>query len=616
MLKDSQTFSTSYLIKQLPTAVVFINKQFKIVHVSDKWTDIFKHEGIDVYGKNLFKICTTLSPKWKPVLQDCFKGKPKPMGLQRSVDSNKNETWHEWSSSPWYDTNENLVGAIIQINDITDAVQNQLRVEKTETLLRQQSEIAKIGRWEYNIMDNSLTWCNMTKAIHGVPPNYKPNIETAIDFYKEGHSKNAISMAIFEATDKGTPWNLKLQIITANGKERWIMAAGKPIHKNRELIGLIGTIQDIHEQVEADMQTKESEKLLKTLIDNLPLNVFIKDTESRKVLVNKAECDYLGVKDASEILGKNDFDLYDKEIAQISREEDLMVMETLKPILGKETLNVRKDGTETHFLTSKIPLVDNDGQANGLVGISLDITNLKEKEKELRNIINVASLQNKKLLNFAHIVSHNLRSHSANFSMLLNFLVHETDEEEKANIMGMLTDSSNNLLETLNNLNEVVAINTNLNIEKKSIRLGKSIVGVQQNLSGFLLNNNAKIVNKVKDNISINVEPAYLESILMNFINNSVKYKHPDRRPEITLSAKKKNDYTILSIQDNGIGIDLKKYGNKLFGMYKTFHENKDARGIGLYISKNQVEAMNGKITVDSVVGEGTKFDIYFNDKN
>jgi PAS domain S-box-containing protein len=616
MLKDSQTFSTSYLIKQLPTAVVIIDKQFKIVHVSDKWTDIFKKKGIDVYGKNLFKIYSSLSLKWKPVLQECFKGKSQPMGLQRSLDEDNNEKWYEWSGSPWYDISENLIGAIIHINDMTDAVNNELSVDKTETLLRQQSEIAKIGNWEFDILKNSLRWCSMTKAIHEVPPNYEPNIETAINFYKEGHSKNAISMAIFEATDKGTPWNLKLQITTATGKEKWVMAAGKPIHKNKELIGLIGTFQDIHEQVEADIQTKESEKLLKTLIDNLPLNVFIKDTESRKVLVNKSECDYLGVTNANDILGKNDFDLYDEEIARISRDEDLKVMETLEPILAKETLNVRKDGTETHFLTSKIPLVNDEGLANGLVGISLDITNLKEKERELRNIINVASLQNKKLLNFAHIVSHNLRSHSANFSMLLNFLVHETDEEEKNNILNMLTDASNNLLETLDNLNEVVAINTNLNVEKKLVYLGKTIVGVQKGLLGFLLNNNAKIINQVEDDVVINVEPAYLESILMNFISNSVKYKHPDRRPEIILSAERKGEYTVLSIQDNGMGIDLKKYGDKLFGMYKTFHDNKDARGIGLYISKNQIEAMNGKITVDSIVGEGTKFDIYFNEKN
>lgn len=616
MLKDSQTFSTSYLIKQLPTAIVFINKQFKIVHVSDKWTEMFSQEGIAVTDQNLFTVYPQLSNKWKPVLRECFKGKSNPLGLQQSLIDDKKEKWHEWSSSPWYDTNENLIGAIIQINDVTDAVKNQVRVEKTESLLRQQSEISKIGRWEYNIIENTLTWCNMTKAIHEVPSNFKPNIETAIDFYKEGHSRNAISMAIYEATDKATPWNLKLQIITAKGKEKWIMAAGKPFYTNGELIGLIGTCQDIHVQVEADMKTQENEKLLKTLIDHLPLSVFIKDRESKKILVNKAECERLGVESSEELLGKDNYDLYDKEIAKIYTEQDMKVMTTLEPVLSEEINTFKKNGSETTLLISKIPLINERNEAYGLVGISLDITNLKEKEKELRNIINVASLQNKKLVNFAHIVSHNLRSHSANFSMLLNFLANEIDEEEKNKIMGMLTDASNNLLETLDNLNEVVAISTNLNVEKKAVCLSKNIVGVQQNLSGFLLNNKAKILNKVSEDVKINVEPAYLESILMNFITNCVKYKHPDRAPVVTLRTRRKGNYTILSIKDNGLGIDLKKYGKKLFGMYKTFHSNKDARGIGLYITKNQIEAMNGKITVESEIGKGTKFDIYFNERN
>jgi len=101
-------------------------------------------------------------------------------------------------------------------------------------------------------------------------------------------------------------------------------------------------------------------------------------------------------------------------------------------------------------------------------------------------------------------------------------------------------------------------------------------------------------VNKVSDKTKIKTVPAYLDSILSNFITNAVKYRSPDRDPIITLSVSKGEDYTILSIADNGLGIDLEKYGDKLFGMYKTFHDRPDSRGIGLYITKNQIEAMNG----------------------
>lgn len=165
-------------------------------------------------------------------------------------------------------------------------------------------------------------------------------------------------MALYEAQNKGKAWsNLKLQIITAAGKEKWVMAGGKPIYNKGEMVGLIGTFQDIHEQVEANIKTIDNEKLLRTLIDNLPVNVYIKDTESRKVLINKAECEYLGVKDPKEIIGKNDFDLYPLKAAEKIREEDLKVMNTLEPIIGKETKKTTLDGKSTSFLSSKIPLL-------------------------------------------------------------------------------------------------------------------------------------------------------------------------------------------------------------------------------------------------------------------
>ena len=617
MIKVPLVSNASYIIRQLPTPTAFIDTDHNIVQTSDTWTSIFNKNGESYKSKSLFAVFPKLSHKWKMVLDNCFNGNPQPMGIHQVIDTRGQELWFEWTNAPWYDTNENIIGAIIQLSNITDAVNNELELNKKNLLLQQQTEITKIGRWEYNIVDNQLFWCSTTKAIHEVPEHFSPDIENAIYYFKEGHSRNAISMALFEAQNNGKAYsNLKLQIITDTGKEKWVMAGGKPIYNKGEMVGLIGTFQDIHEQVEASIKTVDNEKLLRTLIDNLPVNVYIKDTESRKVLINKAECEYLGVKDPKEIIGKTDFELYPYESAEKSRAEDLRVMTTLKPVIGKETVNTRLNGKETSFLSSKIPLLNNKGIAYGLVGISLDISKLKEKEKELRNIINIASVQNKKLLNFAHIVSHNLRSHSANFSMLLNFLESEKDENEKKNIIGMLTQASNNLLETLDNLNEVVSINTNTNIEIKEINLNDKVVDATKNLSAFISNSKAKVKNNIPVDFSVKSVPAYLDSILTNFITNAVKYRDPERESLVVLSAQKKGDYSILTITDNGLGIDLEKYGEKLFGMYKTFHDHKDARGIGLYLTKNQIDAMNGKVEVTSKIGKGTEFKIFFNEKN
>jgi PAS domain S-box-containing protein len=365
----------------------------------------------------------------------------------------------------------------------------------------------------------------------------------------------------------------------------------------------------------AETKTRENEQLLHTLIDNIPLNIFAKDLDSRKILVNKAECEYLGKK-PEEMIGKSDFDLYDPEVAKTSRDEDLQVIRTLKPILGKETISIKKDGEYTNFLTSKIPLFDDEGKINGLIGISMDITALKKKEDQLRNLINITSVQNKKLINFAHIVSHNLRSHSANFSMLLEFLINEDDEREKEHILKMLSQASDRLLETLDNLNEVIDINTNVNLEKSPLNLHDNIVKVQQSLSALLEKNQVEVINHVDKDLCVSACSSYLDSIIVNLLTNAVKYKSPERNPVITINAKKHDKYVVFSVSDNGLGIDLERYGGKIFGLYKTFHNNKDARGLGLYIIKNQIEAMGGSITAKSEVDKGTTFNVYFNEES
>ena len=104
--------------------------------------------------------------------------------------------------------------------------------------------------------------------------------------------------------------------------------------------------------------------------------------------------------------------------------------------------------------------------------------------------------------------------------------------------------------------------------------------------------------------------PAYLESIFQNLLTNSLKYRHPDRNPVIKCHTFKDGSNIYLTFEDNGLGIDLDRYGEELFGMYKTFHLNKDAKGIGLFITRNQIEALGGSIQVASVVNAGTKFSI------
>ncbi|NKI33380.1 PAS domain-containing sensor histidine kinase [Croceivirga thetidis] len=610
-MQGAHQSTTSNLIRQLPTAIGFIASNFEIVDASNHWLRHFNVEYSQVIGANIIELFPEEKQNWVKAMSFCLDGHQEFRHQQ--LKNLSDEKVFEFHMSPWYDENQLTIGMIVQIEDISELLEQELRYEKMESLLKAQSTIAKIGTWELDLKSNKPTWSEMTRKIHEVDENYEPTLEEGINFYKIGYSRNKMAMLVHRAIEKNIPYSEKLQIVTAKGNEKWVLASGKAFFTRGKPTKLIGTFQDITAQVKAEKKTKQSEELLNTLVNNLPINVYIKDTMSRKLLVNKAECNYLGYKPEN-LIGKNDFDVYDSRTAEISRNEDLEVLRTKSPILGRETISVRKDGSVTTFLTSKIPLADETDEVWGLLGISIDISNLKRKEDQLKDLINITAIQNKKLLSFTHIISHNLRSHTANFTMLLNFLTQEKDEEEKEKIIEMLLDASDGLTEALSNLNQVLSVKDKVSLKKTTINLGSQINQVQRILGSFLKTNNATIKNFVPKNFEIKGVTEYVENILINFITNSVKYQHPDRSPVIVIEVEKSKGITLIHVRDNGMGIDLTRHKKKLFGMYKTFHNNVDARGIGLYICKNQAEAMDCDIFVESEVNVGSTFTLCFNE--
>ncbi|MFD2585427.1 PAS domain S-box protein [Croceitalea marina] len=590
-----------------------LDNDLNFISTSQGWKTLFSFLNENTKNNDQLECFKANNGEWFDLLTNCLIN-GKEISYRCAVSDTTILKHILWTFKPYRSIEKKILGIIVTAKDISETFERELQIEKLRTLLETKSEISKVGTWEYDLKSNKLSWSKMTKKIHEVPNDYKPDVDTAIEFYKLGHSRNKISMLVHNSMETGNKFQERLQIVTQKGNERWVLSSGKPLYKNGKIVKLLGTFQDIDEQVKSEIQVRENEKLLHTLVDNLPLNVYIKDIESRKILVNKAECDFFGASNPNEILGKNNFDLYDEEMAKILREEDLQIMKNQTPILAKEELLRKKDGTEVPLLVSKIPLTDVRGQTYALLGISMDISTLKEKEHELRHLIDVTSVQNKKLVNFAHIVSHNLRSHTANFSMLLEFLTNEKDESEKDRIVKMLSKASDNLLGTLDNLNEVVKINTNTNVTRESINLRASFDSVHENLIALFQKNKVQYENTIPKNLNVHGIPAYIENIILNLLTNAVKYKHPNRNPKITITAKKNENKVVLSIKDNGIGINLDKNGDKLFGMYKTFHDNKDARGIGLYISKNQIEAMGGSIIACSEINKGTTFKVYLNE--
>ncbi|MBB2148738.1 PAS domain S-box protein [Pedobacter gandavensis] len=271
---------------------------------------------------------------------------------------------------------------------------------------------------------------------------------------------------------------------------------------------------------------------------------------------------------------------------------------------------IAKDGSVV-WLRDIVNVVVAEGKVIMLRGIMIDITKNKQAERDLNHSFDLVNEQNKRLLNFSYIVSHNLRSHTSNIQSIAALIESATSNEERNEMVTLLKTVSNSLNETLLNLNKVVNIQTNINVIVEPLALSEYINRTLDVLQDQIVLKKARIINNVAESVLVNYNPAYLESIMLNFIFNAIRYSHPERPPVIELTCEQ-DGQVVLKIKDNGIGMDLEKHGAELFGMYKTFNGNADSRGVGLFISKNQIDAMGGKVTVESEFGIGTTFRIFF----
>lgn len=251
-----------------------------------------------------------------------------------------------------------------------------------------------------------------------------------------------------------------------------------------------------------------------------------------------------------------------------------------------------------------------DGKAKRIIGTHTEITNQKEAENKVIEALYIATEQNNKLKNFAHIVTHNLKQHAGNFESLLDFHDEAESLDEKEELMVHLKTLSSSLTKTINNLNQVVSVQSNKNKKIERIFVAKEINVVLKTLDFVIQESKATVNNNVNENYFINYNISYFESVIQNLLTNAIKYKHKDRNPVINIDYIPRKDAIDLIISDNGIGIDLDKFGKDIFGLYKTFHHNEDAEGVGLYLIKNQIESFGAKISVTSKVNIGTTFTI------
>jgi PAS domain S-box-containing protein len=385
-----------------------------------------------------------------------------------------------------------------------------------------------------------------------------------------------------------------------------VIISGTPIFNEKsEVVGSIGIHYNISGRKQIEQELKESQETFEMIFSSSPTPLIITKPENGEiVLANKAAINLLNLSE-NELVGKLTDTLF------IDKNDRLIIKNIIAERGKVKDLEIKIKNQDQEILSCvlSIEVIDFKGKKMYLKSFT-DITKLKKIENELTNSFNLLNEQNKRLLNFSYIVSHNLRSHTSNIKSIVGFLGEEDSESERLQLISHLATVSDMLDETLNNLNDVLSIQKNVDLVLQDLKLSFYINKSLALLHEQIVKNEVHFDINIDDDLITKCNAAYLESIIYNLISNAIKYRKPDIKPIVKISAELENGKCIFSISDNGVGIDLKKNGAKLFGMYKTFNGNNDARGIGLFITKNQIEALGGKIEVNSELGVGTTFTI------
>ena len=417
---------------------------------------------------------------------------------------------------------------------------------------------------------------------------------------------------------KSYEWEEK--IIDRDGKISYHYRCLHPLFDERGAIDVVIVYgANITDRVLAENELKKSRDIFASAFNYSGIGMALLSETGNWLEVNKALCD---------ITGYTKEELLERTFQEITYPADLEAdMHLLQKLLSGELSNytiekryISKSKKIVWVLLTVSFVKNNEEDPGFFVSQVVDITKRKELSDELQRKnaeLEAAkiSLINKvnQMDDLTHIIAHNLRGPIANIKMLSEKEDSDGAENafEPAEAMDLIHQSSVSLIDSLNTLMEMTQIKLNKNIRADECNIQEEVAIVINQLHGTIFEENAQITLDLKVT-SINYPKVYLESILYNLLSNALKYVVKGRVPEIVISTNTQNDRTTLTVKDNGIGLDMGKYGNDVFKLNKTFHRGYDSRGVGLFITKTQIESLGGRIDVKSTLNEGSEFIVTF----
>jgi PAS domain S-box-containing protein len=436
------------------------------------------------------------------------------------------------------------------------------------------------------------------------------------DYFTEPEKARAGYREVFE---KGFVTDFPLTILDKDGRLTDVLYNATLYRDEKgKIVGVFATARDITERKQAEDELRkahgelelqvqqrtaalfQANMLLQTLLDNMPDQIYFKDSQSRFIKNSRAQAKSMGVSDPSQVIGKTDFDFFPH--AQRSYDEEQEIIRSGKPLVDFEEWVVWPDGHGTWVSTSKVPLRDPEDKIIGTFGISRDITDRKRNEDALRRA-------NEELEAFSYSVSHDLRAPLRGidgWSMaLLEDYGDKLDEQGKEFIKRVRSETQHmgSLIDDLLKLSRITR--AEMNTQKVDLS------AIARSIAARLQENEPQrhVEFLIQKGLSVKGDAHLLDIALTNLLDNAFKFTGKLSIAKIEFGQNKIDKQRVFFVRDNGAGFDM-AFAKKLFGAFQRMHTASEfpGTGIGLTTVQRIIHRHGGQVWAESVVNEGTTF--------
>lgn len=529
-------------------------------------------------------------------------------------EAGRSAYWHEIALRPVLDPENNVLAVSLSVLDISERKMALETIRRNEEQLARAQQLALLGNWEFDLEHDLFTWSDSVYEIYGVNSHHfipsRNNVLLAIP----ANEREKVKLTYEEAIANQQIVSVQHRIIRPNGEERVIYEIGEPIYDDQgNFTRFHGTVQDITARIEAEQETLKAKKMLQSTLENIPEMIFSADTSLNTLYVSPQCLELTGYTEAE--MTQQPQLMY----TIIHPEDSAFADEHILPYVlkgEKQHYELRiktKEGRYKWLMMRISPRIDNHGQVYRIDGSASDMTSYREAQQKRDELTDQLLRQNQNLQQFAYIVSHNLRAPIANILGLTT--IYDTQKPDSAmnrQVIQNLFRSAKLLDTTIRDLNDLLTIRSELSNVREKVYFKEVYDDIMDSLPDEMAGNDVVFKTNFDGGLFVIAVRSYVHSIMQNLITNALKYRSPDRNLQIRINTFTIPHYLCLSIADNGLGIDLSKDKDKVFGLYKRFHSHKEGRGLGLHLVKTQTELLGGKVEVDSKVNVGTTFSVYF----